>query len=177
MLEYSKDIFECYLDKQPKYPFPVSKQHALGDLNNLRPSIEGIQIHHHGNQCAVVVEGSNLWFCYQISFRGQKLPIPASEISGSAIQLINMSGQRESLSSGRERVTLFNYFKSKSNYQDVEVHEKVRLNEHFMYSFLVLALYPAPLREKEGLPYTPTHASISRAIGRVFISTLLQRFA
>ena len=130
MLEYSKDMFECYLDKQPKYLFPGSKQRALSDLNNLRPSVEGIQIHHHGNQCAVVVEGSNLWFCYQISFRGQKSAIPASEISGSAIQLIidNMSGKIEALSSGREYVTLYNHFKSKAIRQDVDVHEKVSLN-------------------------------------------------
>ena len=124
-MEYSKDIFECYLDKHPKYLFPGYKQHAPDDLNNLRPSIEGIQIHHHGNQYAVVVEGKNLWFCYQISFRGQKLPIPASEISGSAIQLINMSGKIETSSSGREYVTLCNYFKSKPIRQAVEVHEKV----------------------------------------------------
>ena len=76
----------------------------------------------------MVVEGRNLWFCYQISFRGQKLPIPASEISGSAIQLINMStsGKTEMLSSDREYVTLSNYFKSKPIRQAVEVHEKVR---------------------------------------------------
>ena len=127
-MEYSKDIFESYLDKHPKYVFPESKQHALGDLNNLRPFVEGIQIHHHGNQYAVIVEGSNLWFCYQISFRGQKLPIPASEMSGSAIQLINMSGKIEVSSSVRESVTLFNYFKSRPIRQDVKVHEKVSLN-------------------------------------------------
>ena len=129
MPEYSKSIFENYLDKSPKYSFPEVTRHALGDVDDSKPSIHEVQIHHHGNESAVVMEGSNLWFCYQLSFRGLKLPVPASDISGSSIQFNGVKIPTDStavLSSGKEIVNLFSHFKSKPVRQEVEVHERVR---------------------------------------------------
>ena len=129
MLEYSSSIFENYLDKSPKYSFPDVLRHALGDVDDSKPSICEVQIHHHGNESAVVMEGSNLWFCYQLSFRGLKLSVPASDISGSSIQFNGVKVPTESmaaLSSGKEVVNLFSHFKSKAVRQEVEVHERVR---------------------------------------------------
>ena len=129
MLEYSNSVFENYLDKSPKYSFPDALRHALGDVDDSKPSIYEVQIHHHGNESAVVMEGNNLWFCYQLSFRGLKLSVPASDISGSSIQFNGVKVPIEStaaLSSGKEIVNLFSHFKSKAIRQEVEVHERVR---------------------------------------------------
>lgn len=129
MLKYSNRIFESYLDKFPKYSFPDALRHALGDVDDSKPSVCEVQIHHHGNESAVVMEGSNLWFCYQLSFRGLKLSVPASDISASSIQFSGVKVPTEStaaLSSGNENVNLFSHFKSKVIRQEVEVHERVR---------------------------------------------------
>ena len=129
MQEYSSSIFENYLDKSPKYSFPDVLRHALGDVDDSKPSICEVQIHHHGNESAVVMEGSNLWFCYQLSFRGLKLSVPASDISGSSIQFNGVKVPTKStaaLSSGKEIVNVFSHFKSKVVRQEVEVHERVR---------------------------------------------------
>ena len=129
MPEYSSSIFENYLDESPKYAFPEVLKHALGDVDDSKPCICEVQIHHHGNESAVVMEGSNLWFCYQLSFRGLKLSVPASDISGSSIQFNGVIVPTEStaaLSSEKEIVNLFSHFKSKVIRQEVEVHERVR---------------------------------------------------
>ena len=86
MFEYSQNIFKNHLDKHPKYSFTETIKHALGDLDDLKPSVCEVQIHHHGSESSMVMEGSNLWFCYQVSFRGKRLPISASCISGSSLQ-------------------------------------------------------------------------------------------
>ena len=128
MLEYSKCIFEDYLDKHPKYLFPETVKHALGDLDDLKPSVSEIQIHHHGNESTMVMEGSNPWFCYQASFREQTLPISASCISGSSVQFngVDVPRNSEKLSSRKENVNLIYHFKSKPILQEVEVHQRVR---------------------------------------------------
>ena len=129
MVLYSKSVFQCHLDRFPKYSFPQSTQYALGDVPGLLPDISGIQIHHHDRESAIVIEGSNLWFCYGVSFRGQKLPIPASDISGSSIQFneVNIATNHvtEFVTHGEELVSLENHFKSKPLRQKVEVLEKV----------------------------------------------------
>ena len=127
MLLYSKSVFQCHLDKFPKYSFPQSTQHALDDVPGLLPDISGIQIHHHGSESAIAIEGSNLWFCYGVSFRGQKLPIPASDVSGSSVQFneVVVATNTEFMTHGEELVSLENHFKSKPLKQKVEVLEKV----------------------------------------------------
>ena len=136
MLEYSSSLFENYLDKSPKYSFPEVLQRALSDVDDSKPSISEIQIHHHGSESAMVMEGSNLWFCYQLSFRGLKLSVPVSDISGSSIQFNGVEVPVESmaaLSSGKEVVNIFSYFKSKAIRQEVEVHERVRYRGYAMH--------------------------------------------
>ena len=127
MVLYSKSVFQHHLDKLPKYSFPQSIQHALGDVPDLLPDISGIQIHHHGSESAIVIEGSNLWFCYGVSFRGQKLPIPASDVSGSSIQFneVIVATNTEFMTHREELISLENHFKSKALKQKVDVLEKV----------------------------------------------------
>ena len=128
MFEYCKSIFERHLDKHPKYSFPETTHHALDDVQDLKPDLCAIQIHHHGNETAIVIEGSNLWFCYAVSFRKLKLPIPASDVSGSSIQFNGVipSDSELGMSYRKEYVSLDNQFKSKPIRQEVEVFEKVK---------------------------------------------------
>ena len=128
MLEYSKSIFEVHLDRNPKYLFPVTVPCALDDIDGLKPSVREVQIHHHSSESAVVVEGSNLWFCYQVSFRGQKMSIPASDLSGSSIHFTVPSNPHSVSMYGKEIISLDNHFKAKPIRQEVEVFEKVRLS-------------------------------------------------
>ena len=125
MSKFSDDIFVGYLDKDPKYSIPKCMESVLGDVEDIKPEIHGVQIHHHGNQSAIVIEGGNLWFCYQVSFRGHKVLIPASDITGSSIRF-NLARLKESNQElEEESVALHNYFKSRPFRQVVKVHEKV----------------------------------------------------
>ena len=128
MFEICKSVFEHHLDKHPKYSFPETSHHALDGVQDLKPSLCEIQIHHHGNETAIVIEGSNLWFCYGVSFRKLKLPIPASDVSGSSIQFngVVIPSDSEGMRCQKECVSLDNQFKSKPIRQDVEVFEKVK---------------------------------------------------
>ena len=112
MLVYGKRIFECHLDKSPAYSFPQSAQHALSDVPGLAPEISAIQIHHHGSESAIAIEGSHLWFCYGVSFRGEKLSIPASDVSGSSVQFngVVLPTDSELLAYRRENISLDNHF-------------------------------------------------------------------
>ena len=127
MIEYSKGIFECHLDKHPKYLFPETACRALDDVADLKPSVNGILIHHHGSESAIVIEGINLWFCYQVSFRGEKMCVPASDVSGSSIQFNvgTCPSNSELRASDKELVSLESCFKAKHTKFEVEVFEKV----------------------------------------------------
>ena len=129
MLKYCKSVFEHHLDKPPKYSFPETTPRALDDVPDLKPAIDEIQIHHHGNETAIVIEGSDLWFCYGVSFRKRKLPIPASDVSGSSIQFngVVVPSESEVMTYKKEYVSLDNHFKSKPTRQEVDVFERVRL--------------------------------------------------
>lgn len=132
MCEFSKDIFDAYLDQAPKYsklnsfPKRADSESVLSDVEDVTPELDEVQIHHHGNQSAIVIEGRNLWFCYQVSFRGLKVPIPASDISGSSIRY-NIKSLKASDQDHKmcETVTLGYYFKSRPIRKSVDVHEKV----------------------------------------------------
>ena len=122
---YSKNIFDAHLDKQPTYTFPESPKHAIGDVNNLRPCVSEILIHHHGNQSAIVLEGKNLWFCHQISFRDHKIKVAASDVSDTSIQF-NIAYASTLQTCNEETVTLHNFFSSKPTKIVAKVSEKVQ---------------------------------------------------
>ena len=142
MFEYRRDIFNSHLDKHPKYSFPETAQHALDDVQDLKPAVSMIQIHHHGNETAIVIEGSNLWFCYGVTFRKQKLSIPASNVSGSSIQFnrVFVPSDSEVLTNKEEGICLDNHFKSKSIKQEVEVFEKVKFL-HYACTLVIMSLH------------------------------------
>ena len=132
MGEYSRTIFNSYLDKEPKFSFPPAPKHAPSELQNLIPSVKEVHIHHHGGQTAIVVEGSNLWFCRELSLLGHRQKVPAHDVCGSSIQFNVDSGkepekgQRHEQAHFKEVVTVYSQFSSKPNKQEVDVHKKVR---------------------------------------------------
>ncbi len=68
-----------------KYAVPWAK-HTLGVVDLLRPSIEAVELRHHGSEKAVTLEGRNLWFCYQISVGSHPVKTPHQDLSGTSIQ-------------------------------------------------------------------------------------------
>ena len=134
MSVYTKNIFDAYLDKSPKYTFPESPKRAIRNINNddLKPYVSEILIHHHGNQSAIVLEGKNLWFCHQVSFRGHKVKVAASDVSGTSIQF-NIAYESTSQKCSEETVTLRNFFSSKPVIIDARVTEKVQGIMHGCY--------------------------------------------
>ena len=134
MSVYCKNIFDAHLDKPPKYTFPESPKHAIGDVDDLKPCVNEILIHHHGNQSAIVLEGKNLWFCHQISFREHKMKVAASDISDTSIQFnvaYIKSGSEPALKCYKEFVTLYNHFSSKPIKIETNVSEKVYYASYF----------------------------------------------
>ena len=128
MGEYSRTIFDSYLDKEPKFSFPPAPKHAPSELKHLTPSVQEVHVHHHGGQTAIVVEGSNLWFCRELSVLGHRQKVPAHDVSGSSIQFNVDSfdkGQEHNHAHFKE-VTVYSQFSSKPNKQEVDVHKKVR---------------------------------------------------
>ena len=133
MAAYAKKVFRAFLEKsttrEPAYKIPLSPKY-VPELSDLKPSLTSVQLHRHGNELAVVVEGSNLWFSHQIALQGMpRVPIPGSKSSGSEIQFNIKGDDSIALEDGKikeVRVTLHSYF-SKTTKVDVPLHHKVGL--------------------------------------------------
>ena len=130
MSTYTQKIFKAFLEKQPKYELPTSPSGALRELDDLKPILSSVELHRHGNELAVVVEGSNLWFSYQIALHDtQKIDIHGHESNGTAIKY-HLNGNDESeiiVVDEKVKVYLLTHFSSKTVKQYVSVHKKVRI--------------------------------------------------
>ena len=125
---YAQKVFHGFLKKPPEYAPPPSPKGALPELDDLKPVLSAVKLHRHGNELAVVVEGSNLWFSYQISLHDtEKISIPGDESNGTSIQY-NLPGDQEDkieVNSEQVKVLLQTHFSSKMVKQHVPVHKKV----------------------------------------------------
>ena len=119
MEEYCQKIFRSYLEKFPEYTPSPTKQSPV-ELTMLKPSITAVELHSHSNQLAVVAEGSNLWFCYQISIGGHTIQTQGHELIGTSIQF---NIQREE--SKIVGVVVYSYFSKKPLSGIVPVFRKV----------------------------------------------------
>ena len=134
MAAYTRKVFRAFLEKsttcEAAYKIPLSPKYIPLELSELKPSLMSVQLHRHGNELAVVVEGSNLWFSYQIALQGMpRVPIPGSKSSGSEIQF-NIEGDSITLEYDQMkevRVTLNSYF-SKTTKVDVPLQHKVHVH-------------------------------------------------
>ena len=94
----------------------------------LKPSITSVELHSHDNELAVVVEGSNLWFCYQISIGGHTVQTPAHDLSGTSIQfIIQREESKVKVEEEKVMVVLCSYFCKKSFSKQVPALQKVSL--------------------------------------------------
>ena len=111
MAVYSKKLFISFLDKDPKYSIPSAPKYAPGEISDLKPSIDSVELHHLGSETNIVVEGSNLWFCYQVSIGAQSVKTTARDISGSSIQFnVQKENHRSVTEDGNVKVVLHSHF-------------------------------------------------------------------
>ena len=94
----------------------------------LKPTVTSVELHSHGNELAIVVEGSNLWFCYQISIGGHTVQTPAHDLSGTSIQLnIPMEESKVKVEKGEVMAVLCSHFSKKPLSREVPALQKVSL--------------------------------------------------
>ena len=111
MSMYSKKLFIGFLDRDPKYSIPSAPKYAPGEIGDLKPVIDSVELHHLGSETTIVLEGSNLWFCYQVSIGAQLMETPARDISGSSIQFnVQNINDKSITEDGKVKVVLHNYF-------------------------------------------------------------------
>ena len=92
----------------------------------LKPSVTSVELHNHGNELAVVVEGSNLWFCYQISIGGHTVQTPAHDLSGTSIQFnVQREDSKVKVEEGKVMVILCSHFSKKPLNKEVPALQKV----------------------------------------------------
>ena len=146
MVEYCQKIFRSFLEKSPEYIPPLAKQLPT-ELTMLRPSVTSVELHSHGNELAIVVEGSNLWFCYQISIGGHTVQTPAHDLSGSSIQFnIQREESKVKVEDGKVMAVLYSHFSKKPLSEEVPALQKVsgsyRYCDHYsaLYSLYDLLL-------------------------------------
>ena len=118
-------LFHGYLDQAPKLSLPSSPAHPPGGMAELKPSVRAVDICHHGNETAVVLEGENLWFCHQVTVGGHHELLPAQKATASSIQF-SLSRQDNSISieDGRVEICLQDHF-SRPIKESVEVNVEV----------------------------------------------------
>ena len=111
MAVYSKKLFISFLDKDPKYCIPSAPKYAPGEIGDLKPSIDSVELHHLGSETNIVLEGNNLWFSHQVSIGMQSVKTTARDISGSSIQFnIKKENCQIVTEDGKVKVVLHSYF-------------------------------------------------------------------
>lgn len=81
MENYQHNVFRAYLEKvPPEYVPPTLKCDAL-KVGTLKPNVTFSRIMKFPNEHAVVLEGSNLWFCYEVHLGERDNKIVSIKIS------------------------------------------------------------------------------------------------
>jgi len=126
MAEYCQKIFRSFLEKIPEYTPPSPSKQSPVELTMLKPSITSVELHSHGNELAIVAEGNNLWFCYQISIGGHTIQTPAHELSGTSIQF-NIQREESKIEVEEEKVVVvvYSHFSKKPLSGSIPVLQKV----------------------------------------------------
>ena len=135
MLQYiRRKVFYGYLEKEPKYSLPSAPKDAPGELHDLKPSVQAVNICHHGNEAVVVLEGKNLWFCHQITVGRCNQLLPAQKTTASSIQFNFEHKDRHkiTISDGRVMVSIQSYFNRK-----VEKFVTAHLEVKYYYKFSI----------------------------------------
>ena len=142
MAEYCQKIFRSFLEKSPEYIPSSSAKQPLTELTMLKPSVTSVELHSHGNELAIVVEGSNLWFCYQISIGGHTVHTPAHDLSGTSIQFnIPKEESKVKVEKGEVMVVLCSHFSKKPFSKAVPALQKVGLAYPSHYHYITHGSY------------------------------------
>ena len=80
-------------------------------MAELKPSIRAIDICHHGNEIAVVLDGENLWFCHQVTVGGHHELLPAQKATAVSIRF-NTPRKEGAINvvSGKVKISLQSHF-------------------------------------------------------------------
>lgn len=67
MDEYQNKILKAFLLKDPdKFSLPPPQTDKFKGVSQLKPNVTGVEVHIFPNEHAVVLEGENLSFCYEV---------------------------------------------------------------------------------------------------------------
>ena len=125
MAAYSKKIFIGYLDRDPKYSIPSTPKHAPGEISDLKPNADSMELRRLGSETAIVLEGSNLWFCYQVIIGSHTVKTPARDLSSSSIQFnVQKEDHKIVIEDGKVKVVIHSHF-AKPIKQDVPANDKL----------------------------------------------------
>ncbi len=124
---YSQKLFHGFLDRAPKYDLPPWSKHTPGAVGLLRPSIEAVELRHHGSEKAVALEGRNLWFCYQVSVGGHSVKTPPEDLSGTSIQFNVPQSKAIATGGGILEVTTTSHFNKPLKHKVPITEKKVSL--------------------------------------------------
>ena len=140
MAEYCQKIFRSFLVKCPEYTPPSRPKQSPVELTMLKPTITSVELHSHSNQLAVVVEGSNLWFCYQISIDSHTIQTPAHDLTGTSIQF-NIQREESKIKVVEEKVgvSVYSHFSKKPLSGSVPVFRKVSYSNKLSNELLCLS--------------------------------------
>ena len=97
--------------RDPKYSIPSAPKHAPGEISDLKPDVESVELCRLGSETAIVLEGSNLWFCYQLIVGTHTVKTPARDLSSSSIQF-NFQKENHKIvtEDGKVKVVLHSHF-------------------------------------------------------------------
>ena len=89
MKMYQLKVFRAYLDKEPQKFIPeLVSNKEVAEVPELKPQVESLDFHIYPGEHAVVLEGNNLWFCYEVHL-GEKENVihikNSADISGRSI--------------------------------------------------------------------------------------------
>ena len=76
--------------------------------------MQAVNISHHGNETAVVLEGEDLWFCYETTVGEHHQLLPARETTASSIQF-NIPRKAITVEHGKVKVLLKSLFNKPYN--------------------------------------------------------------
>ena len=125
MTAYNKKVFIGFLDRVPKYSIPSAPKHAPGEISDLKPTADSVELRHLGSETAIVLEGSNLWFCYQLIVGTHTVKTPARDLSSSCIQFnVQKENHKIVTEDGKVKVVLHSHF-SKPVKQMVSANDRL----------------------------------------------------
>ena len=125
---YSQKVYRGYIERPPyKYMVPLLSKTPT-PLKNLQPSTsDHIQVDRHGSELAIVLEGSNLWFCHKVTIGSLVIKITASLCNGNCVHY-NMDKWDSNIGHLKDgekvSITLHNHFSRPSTFK-VIINKKV----------------------------------------------------